>query len=185
MKRRMLIIPLMLLLILVSPFPAGGQHILLQGGFSEGSVRSSGSSWFLEQSSGVTFGGIVAGGSYLEAGGFYPIGQTTTGVELPHDMIDASPARPKVLTLCSPYPNPGRAGTLRFGLPTTSRVSLRIFNILGQQVTTLVDGVRPAGWYAVTWNARDHASRPVSSGAYIIRFTADNMSFTKRMMVIR
>ncbi|GEM_PF-3430024 len=183
MKRRLLVI--LLALLLASPFPAFGQYLLLQGGFSEGSVRSSGDSWFLEQTSGVTFGGMAAGGSYLEAGGFYPIGQSVTGVELPQDTLNAGPALPKVLTLCQPYPNPGRASTIRFGLPAASHVRISVYNILGQQVRALLDCERPAGWHTVRWGARDQSSRLVSNGVYVVRFSAGDKSLTKRIMVLR
>lgn len=176
---------LTLMLLALLPVAGSAQYLLLQSGFSDGSVRSSNGNYFLEQCSGVPFGGLSAGGSYLEAGGFYPIGQLATGVELPQDTLNGGPALPKVLTLCQPYPNPGRASTVRFGLPAASQVSIRVYNILGQQVRILLDGGRPAGWHVVRWDARDQDSRSVVNGVYVVRLIAGKQALTKRLMVLR
>lgn len=173
------------MLALMAASPGACQYLLLQSDFSDGSARSSGGSWFLEHATGVTFGGMAWGGPYLEAGGFYPIGQPMTGVDLPQDTINGGPALPKVLTLCHPYPNPGRASTIRFGLPAAAQVSIRVYNILGQQVRVLLDGGRPAGWHSVRWDARDQDSRSVSNGVYVVRLIAGKQSLTKRVMVLR
>ncbi|MCK9408870.1 MAG: T9SS type A sorting domain-containing protein [Bacteriovoracaceae bacterium] len=69
------------------------------------------------------------------------------------------------------YPNPfNPSTTIRYGLPSSSRVSLKIFNILGQQVIDLVDAVQSAGWHEVVWNAN------VASGLYFYKIEAVNNS---------
>jgi hypothetical protein len=60
------------------------------------------------------------------------------------------------------YPNPfNPSTTIRYQLPTTGRVTIKVFNLLGQEIATLVDEVRQAGVYDVTWNAST-----VPSGVY-------------------
>ena len=85
------------------------------------------------------------------------------------------------------YPNPFNPSTMiEYGLPSNSIVHLRIFNILGQRVATLYDGLQSAGYQKVQWNAS------VSSGIYFYRIeaTAVNGSTkhfvaTKKMLLLR
>ncbi len=67
-----------------------------------------------------------------------------------------------------PYPNPFNPSTvIGYALPVESRVRLRVYNLLGQVIATLAEGVQPAGRNAVTWNAGGMAS-----GLYFIRLDA-------------
>ncbi len=84
-----------------------------------------------------------------------------TSVILSNDLI------PQEYSLSQNYPNPFNPNTtIRYGLPSASIVSLKIFNILGQQVSQLVNSVEPVGWHEVVWNAN------ISSGLYFYRLDA-------------
>ncbi|MCY3714372.1 MAG: fibronectin type III domain-containing protein [Gemmatimonadetes bacterium] len=73
----------------------------------------------------------------------------------------------------SSHPNPFREhATIVYTLPEMADVRLELFNILGQQVRTLIDAARPPGRNEITWNGRDGNGRMVSSGVYILRMTA-------------
>ena len=79
------------------------------------------------------------------------------------------------------FPNPFNPETsIRFGLPENSRVSLKIYNVLGETVATLIDGTLPGGNYEFKWNAVE-----VSSGLYFYRLEAENFTQVKKMMLIR
>jgi hypothetical protein len=79
------------------------------------------------------------------------------------------------------YPNPFNPTTvIRFNVPEQSRVVLSIFNVLGQRVQTLVDGVKHAGEYSVTWDPRG-----LSSGVYFYRLEAGRSTITKKLVLIR
>ncbi len=80
-------------------------------------------------------------------------------------------AVPDHYELSQNYPNPFNPSTMiRYGLPSVSRVSVRIYNVLGQVVAELVNGEQPAGSYGVSWNAN------VSSGLYFCRIEATNIT---------
>ena len=64
--------------------------------------------------------------------------------------------------------------------PSTLNITLKIYNILGQEVATLVDGVQEPGYYTVRWNALDMAS-----GVYFYRLTAGEFSETRRMVLMK
>jgi hypothetical protein len=78
------------------------------------------------------------------------------------------------------YPNPfNPSTTIRYHVPTVARVSLKVFNMLGQLVATLVDEQKGSGSFMVQWNAS------VPSGVYFYRLQAGNYVETKRMLLLR
>ena len=97
-------------------------------------------------------------------------------------------SRPQAFKLAQNYPNPFNSGTaIRFALPTTDDVELIIFNLAGQQVATLVDGVRESGSYTVRWDGRDDDGRELASGAYLYRLrTGDGQLVeTRKLLLLR
>ena len=71
------------------------------------------------------------------------------------------------------FPNPASADrTLQFRLPAASDVYLAIYNLLGQELGTVVRGKRSAGAHRVLWDGRDAAGRRVASGVYVARLAA-------------
>jgi hypothetical protein len=84
------------------------------------------------------------------------------------------------------YPNPfNPVTTIRYDLPDASQVKLEVYNVLGQRVVTLVDESQEAGHHQVDWNSADSDGRPVSSGIYFYRLTADEYIETKKMMLLK
>jgi len=79
---------------------------------------------------------------------------------------------PLKYTLEQNYPNPfNPTTTIRYALPAGGHVTLKIYDILGQEVTTLIDGEQGAGYQSVLWNASSTAS-----GVYFYRVTASDQS---------
>ena len=79
------------------------------------------------------------------------------------------------------YPNPfNPSTTISYQLDSPGEVSLEIFNALGQQVATLVDGFQSSGEQTVSWNATS-----VPSGVYMYRLSAGNSVLTKLMLLIK
>lgn len=88
---------------------------------------------------------------------------------------------PMSFNLAQNYPNPfNPVTTINFTLPKAGKVSLKIYNMLGQEVATLIDGHRTAGLYNVKWNAENFAS-----GMYIYRLTSGTQSFSNKMLLIK
>jgi hypothetical protein len=77
---------------------------------------------------------------------------------------------PSAYELSQNFPNPfNPATTIRYTLPYTSRVTLRIYNILGQEIQTLVDGLEGGGQKEIRWNGVNDSGTKVASGVYFYR----------------
>lgn len=95
---------------------------------------------------------------------------------------------PKAFTLSQNYPNPfNPTTTIEFGVPagTTEKVTLKIYNMLGQTVKVLVDEQLAPGRHAVVWNGRDASERPISSGVYLYRLTAGDFVEVKKLILMK
>ena len=79
------------------------------------------------------------------------------------------------------YPNPFNPATqITYYIPVDSHVKLKVFNVLGNEVATLVDEEKPAGEYSVKFNASG-----LSSGVYIYRLQTNYSTITKKMTYLK
>jgi hypothetical protein len=96
------------------------------------------------------------------------------------------PVIPDLFSVEQNYPNPFNAQTvIEFTSHKTSKVELRVFNILGQTVTLKELGVLPAGRHSVTWIAIDDDGHDLPSGVYFYRVSVENMVETKKMLLLK
>lgn len=117
-----------------------------------------------------------------------------TGVE--GERMQAEIGIPLAFALDQNYPNPFNPETvIRYHLPQASKVVLKIYNILGEEVKILVDVHQVAGSYTISWDGRNQLGKPVASGIYFCRITSgpagdnfagyDQRNFTRvRKMVL-
>lgn len=97
------------------------------------------------------------------------------------DIEDETPFTPVQFTLSQNYPNPFNPTTqIDFMLPSSQFVSLKVYDITGRLVDTLVNGVRAEGLNSITFNANN-----LSSGVYFYRLEAQNFSRTQKMTLIK
>ena len=86
------------------------------------------------------------------------------------------------------YPNPfNQTTTITVQLPEEAFLDVRVYNILGQKIGTLVRGHRQAGVYTIQWDGRSMGGRDLTSGVYIYRVVVNNgkWSETRRMILLR
>jgi glycosidase len=84
------------------------------------------------------------------------------------------------------YPNPFNPNTvIRYSIVSPSLVSLKIFDVLGREVKTLVNKEQVNGVYEVNWNGDDALGNKVSTGVYFYRIDAGDFVQTKKMMLIK
>jgi hypothetical protein len=127
-------------------------------------------------------GYIIGGTSIIDYGNYYK--RNIWLIKLAPDItsiIKTPPIKVKTYILYQNYPNPfNPSTTIKFDLPKTSEVSLKVFNILGEEVATLVSDRLSAGSYSYEWDA----SR-LASGVYLYRLQAGNYVETREMVLMR
>jgi len=136
--------------------------------FGSGYATQTGGTDHVRALVGQAIAGRSSGSGNVVASGFFPgalvLGGGTTGVILPDESL------PIEFALLQNYPNPfNPTTTVRYDLPTHSHVSLKIYDLLGREVKTLVDAQQDVGRYAVTWDGTTSSGHSVSSGVYIYR----------------
>jgi Secretion system C-terminal sorting domain len=94
---------------------------------------------------------------------------------------DEEPTLPKTFALAQNYPNPFNPTTrISYSVPSRAQVTLRVYNILGQRVRTLVDEVLEAGDHVVTWDASEFAS-----GMYFYKLSAGATRLSRKMVLLK
>ena len=106
---------------------------------------------------------------------------TATGVaSSPHAQT------PRQFVLENNYPNPFNPETkIGYYLPHTSKVTIEVYNTMGQKVRTLVNRTLPQGHHNVTWDGTDDSGQLVSSGIYFYSLKAGDVRITKRMTLLK
>jgi N-acetylneuraminic acid mutarotase len=136
-------------------------------------------------------------------GGFGSVTGATPGIAYAvFDVINGGPGLvgvpeqvstlPTEYQLGQNYPNPfNPTTTIQYSLSAAANVTLRIYNLLGQEVVTLADGEYGAGTFRVVWDGRNAAGTPVGSGVYFYSLTAKSASggnsfvSTKKMLLLK
>ncbi|MBI3195314.1 MAG: T9SS type A sorting domain-containing protein [Ignavibacteriae bacterium] len=126
-------------------------------------------------------------------------------VESPFEMtlaplsVDGKPLLPTEFGLSQNYPNPFNPSTvISYQLPvgrfaessgrdgvSTYNVTIKVYNVLGEEVATLVDEVQEAGYKSIEWNATDKNGHPLSSGIYFYTMRAGEFTNTRKLILIR
>lgn len=97
------------------------------------------------------------------------------------NLANSSLEEPEAITLYQNHPNPfNPTTTIRYQIPRASHVTLKVYNLLGQQVVTLVDEFQDAGYRSVEFRATEYAS-----GVYVYQLTAAGYVETKKMLILR
>jgi len=108
-------------------------------------------------------------------------GDTTAAV-----LVYPETGRPLRYSLSQNYPNPFNAITrILYTTALEGRVSITIYNIMGQQVKTLVDRNLPYGNHSITWNGTDDFGRTVATGLYLVKMEAHNFNTVKKLLLMK
>jgi len=108
-----------------------------------------------------------------------------------HDFVEEKIANTQVIPttyeINQNFPNPfNPATTIRYGLPKAERVTLKIYNLLGEEVVALLnDELQAAGYHMAIWDGRNKLGEVVGSGVYILRFRAGGFTAIKKMALVK
>jgi hypothetical protein len=98
----------------------------------------------------------------------------------------ANQGSPAGFDLAQNHPNPfNPSTTITYRLPADGRVSLKVYNLLGQEVRTLVSGRQAAGTHSAGWDGKDNLGKAVASGVYLFRLEAGGMVKSRKMMLLK
>ena len=141
-----------------------------------------GSAYTCGSTVGQTAAGLITSSSYRALIGFWqPEGDV--GVREPARGQNLGPL---VTRLCAPQPNPFRAAlSIRYSLAAEGRVTLRVHDLTGRVVRTLVDGMMRPGRYSVNWSGADDRGRELARGVYFCRFSACGCRATEKLVLQR
>ena len=93
---------------------------------------------------------------------------------------------PQEFTLFQNYPNPFNTETnIMFKLPSPMPVTINIYNILGQVVRKLVDGIQAVGSHTIIWDGRNDSGLSVPGGVYFFELKGKNKKTVKKMVLLR
>lgn len=107
------------------------------------------------------------------------------GNETLHSTI-VSARVPKDVMLAQNYPNPFNPETvIRFEVPDQAQTQLKVYDMNGRLVRTLVDGTVEAGSHQVSWNASNDAGQILPSGMYVYRLTAGSLTASGKMVFVK
>lgn len=144
--------------------------------FSSGFSTSKNANSEIVSEAGQNLVGVSGKGNTWITGGFFTSHPNIfTGVNNTEESV------PGKYQLYQNYPNPFNPSTIiSWQLPSKSHVLLKVYNVLGKEISTLVNEVRPAGKYKIIFDAGT-----LASGVYFYRLIADSFSETKKMLLIR
>lgn len=172
----------------VAPFPAGPDQLWATMYFSE----KSGNSWaagdqMLIDSAFVDPGGdflLLYDGSGTQVAPHFTGAQKVTFTDV--DVISDGSLLPKTFALAQNFPNPFNPSTkIGFDVPKKAHVTLAIYNVLGQQVRTLINEELDAMSYHVIWEGDDDSGAKVASGMYFYKIIAADFVKSRKMMLVK
>jgi len=151
--------------------PVGGES------FTDVAVPDSGTYWY--------YVSAVFSGDYGDAESFAS-NIDSGSLEEPTGIDDNQPSIPAEFFISQNYPNPFNPSTsISYGLPSDADVRIEIFNILGQNVRTLIDERQKAGYRSVVWDGADNSGARVSSGVYFYTIEAGSYRDSRKMLLIK
>jgi minor extracellular serine protease Vpr len=93
---------------------------------------------------------------------------------------------PKEFQLAQNFPNPfNPSTTIRYSVPVQSQIRLRVFDLIGREVASLVDQQQGVGSYSVNWSGADNLGVPLSSGVYFYRLESAGQQLTRKMILLK
>jgi photosystem II stability/assembly factor-like uncharacterized protein len=88
--------------------------------------------------------------------------------------------------LQDPYPNPFNPTiSINYYLPSNNKVEVKVFDVLGKEINTLLDSRQLSGWYTISWNATSELGNAAASGIYFIQVKAGNNLRLKKVVLLR
>ena len=93
---------------------------------------------------------------------------------------------PKEYALFQNYPNPfNPTTTIRYQLPKSGRLTLKIYNLMGQEIISLVDEKKESGKYKIEWDGLNRDGHAAGTGLYLVRMSASKITVSKKILLLK
>ena len=174
MKNKIIGAAVMIVFLISTAFP---QYQISNSVISGGGVTTSNTNYIFNNTVGEPFIGKSVSPANQHQMGFWYVyqQQTITAVEDEENTI------PTVFKLEQNYPNPfNPSTTIKFAVPERSSVLIKVYDITGSEVATIINEEMEAGWYEKSFNPK-----ALSSGVYLYRMQAGNYVNIKKMLLIK
>lgn len=172
---RMLPLSLMIILVLTLLFTSFAQNKISADIIASGGGKMNSENHNIDGTIGQPFVGASSSNNNFIMSGFWHNSLLVT------DVKDDNKIRPKEFKLYQNYPNPFNPSTvISWQLPSDSHVLIKVYDILGNEIETLINEEKPAGTYKIEFDASS-----LSSGVYFYRLQTDLFKEVKKMILIR
>jgi hypothetical protein len=115
---------------------------------------------------------------------YYAVGPDV--VVEPTAIVEETKMTPDSFELGQNYPNPFNPNTvIPYSLTANTVVEIAVYDLAGQLVRELTQGIQQAGFYEIQWDGRDKAGRDTASGVYSIRMQAGGLNQVRKMLLLR
>ncbi len=183
-KRRGLLLGAVLAIALAASATSSlAQYSITKFTIAGGGGTGSGGTYVLSGTAGQSDAGTLSGGSYVLLGGFWSGGSSAASVPGDHNGPGVAILETRI-DPAIPNPSPG-AMSVSFELASPQVIRAEVFDVRGEHVRTLVDGLRPVGKYRATWDGTDERGDRVASGMYLVRFTLGREEKVQKLVVVR
>ena len=158
-------------------------YVMTKSTFSNAGGSSISANYILKGAAGQSVSGQSEDTDYIEQAGFYTHSKLReVGTQEPN-----TPAVPNVFSLSHPYPNPVASAkiTVRYGVPRLAKVSIKVYDVTGRTVRTLIAGEQKAGFYNLQWDGKSDYGSKLSQGIYFVRMISQDFRATKKLVLLK
>lgn len=129
---------------------------------------------------------VIVGAPAVDSGGNNVFGAAYVYSLVSTNAPEEKDNQPTSFELSQNYPNPfNPTTTIRYSLSKREKVTLEIFNLLGERVKVLADEMQTAGEHLAVWDGKDKSGRGLPSGIYFYRLQGEDFSETKKMLLLK
>lgn len=168
--------------IFLASYAFSANYVMTKSTFSTaGNSNALSTHYILRDAAGQSVTGQSTSLNRIEQAGFYTFGKKViVGTQ-------ETPIIPKVFSLERIWPNPvaDKNVTVKYGVPRTSNVSIKVYNVAGSVVKTLVSGEQKPGMYNIVWNGNTESGQRISQGVYFVRMIAPEFKATKKLVLVK
>ncbi len=162
---------------------SGTNRVMVTGSPNPASQMNYTSVTYTTSTAGKTWYYLTAGDDKIHTYMIRAYVSTGTATDVKENILELLP---ETFSLEQNYPNPfNPETTIRFSLPKSGNVSMKVYDILGKEVATLVNKEMDSGVYSIVWDGKDNFGNGLASGIYVYSIQAEGVQLSKKMILMK